>query len=148
MIEALRREIIPHTSGDFARGQAFGVIFMLETLKRRADWSVDFLAPQLQAQSDLAAVLKNILPEQAPPAAAIMGADGAAAMTVARDAGDARIAALIDWLAAATALDPVTREAAEAEIDRYIQRTLRHELMTSARPMFAEISLGRDVEKA
>lgn len=148
MIEALRKEIIPHTTGDFARGQAFGVIFMLETLKRRADWSAAFLRPQLQAQSALASALEPLLPAHAPRVGANDDGDASApAMLAARDEGDARIAAVIDWLAVDPTIDPAKRRAAETEIDRYITLTLRHELTTSARPMFAEISLGRDIEK-
>ena len=30
MVATLRKEVIPHIEGDFARGQAYGVIYMLE----------------------------------------------------------------------------------------------------------------------
>ena len=49
MVATLRKEVIPHIEGDFARGQAFGVIYMLNSLKLRASWSNEFLIEQLRA---------------------------------------------------------------------------------------------------
>ena len=34
MVATLRSEIIPHLDGEFARGQAFGVIYMLNNIRR------------------------------------------------------------------------------------------------------------------
>ena len=36
MVAMLRKEVIPHIEGDFARGQAYGVIYMLSSIKLRA----------------------------------------------------------------------------------------------------------------
>ena len=49
MIATLRREIIPHVEGDFARGQAFGLIYMLNSVRLRASWSNAFLLEQISA---------------------------------------------------------------------------------------------------
>ena len=49
MIATLRKEVIPHIDGDFARGQAYGVIYMLSSIKLRAAWSNAFLSEQLRA---------------------------------------------------------------------------------------------------
>lgn len=142
MIEALRLEVIPHTQGDFARGQAFGVIYMLEMMKRRAAWSTAFVGEQLAALTQLEGELADFdLPHEAgriPLTDGVMDED---AMIAARDAGDAAVSRLIEWLAA----NP--HHGADAAVATYLQRQLRHELTTSARPMFAEISLGRDIEK-
>jgi len=149
MVATLRNEVIPHIEDDFARGQAFGVIYMLNSLKLRASWSNEFLVEQLraleEASRDLAAVGAEI------PAGLVLGVhapDQAPASTeleAMRNQGDERISALIDWLAAHR--DSVSAEAAahvEAAIDRYLHRQLKWELSTSAKPMFVEISGGAE----
>ncbi len=150
MVATLRKEIIPRIAGDFARGQAYGVIYMLNSLKLRASWSNVFLAEQLRALDDVSRELEKLgadlpgapLPDVRAPAAL----PEAATLEAERDRGDARIGDLIEWLAAhGGALPPRARAAAEAAIDGYLNRQSRHEIATSARPMFREMSGG--VEK-
>ncbi|MDB5577850.1 MAG: hypothetical protein JWR80_3026 [Bradyrhizobium sp.] len=138
MVESLRRDIIPATQGEFVRGQAFGVIFLLESLKRRASWSPAFLGEQVAALTELREALDAIVPPPGMPRLLPIGD----ASEAARDTGDGEVAALIDWLAH----NPC--RAASAAIDCYLTRQIRHELTTSAKPMFAEISLGREQEEA
>lgn len=145
LIETLRREVLPRLEGEFVRGQTFGVIYMLNFLCLRASWSQGYLGPQLDALDELAVALGTLpgLPEAAPrPVIAARPAD-AAGLQEARDAGDAEVAALIDWLGTA-GLDEATEAATDTALKTYIRRQLRHELTTSARPMFAEISLGEE----
>lgn len=135
MIETLRNDVIPATEGEFVRGQAFGVIFLLESIKRRAGWSPGFLGEQTAALRALAEALAAV--EDRPsgmPNVDIPAETGVAA----RDAGDAQVATLIDWLAD----QPIP--AVSTAVDAYLSRQIRHELTTSARPMFAEMSLGRE----
>lgn len=138
MIETLRRDVIPASDGEFVRGQAFGIIFLLESIKRRAAWSPAFLGEQVGALADLAKTLAG-LPDRATgmPALSVP----TEATEAARDAGDAQVAALIDWLS------DHPHPAASAAVDVYLTRQIRHELTTSARPMFAEMSLGREQDK-
>jgi hypothetical protein len=160
MIEALRHEIIPHTEGDYPRGQAYGVIFLLQSLKLRADWSPVFLQEQLEALDELQAALARIdgLPANAPrpgntsgPGNAPLPVPGSGAspksMQVARDAGDQRVCDLIDWLQRPeNSVSPAIAKATHSAIDTYLRRQLRHEIKTSAKPMFAALSLGREVD--
>ncbi len=149
MAATLRKDIIPHVEGDFARGQAYGVIYMLNSLKLRASWSNAFLAEQLRALDDVSRELEKLgadlpgapLPDVRAPAAL----PDAATLEALRDGGDARLGELIAWLAAnSPSLSPEAREAAETAIDKYLNRQLRHEISTSARPMFVEMSGGAD----
>lgn len=149
MTEALRREVIPHLDGEFARGQVFGVIFMLNNLKMRAGWTQQFLGAQIDALSALANDLTAVedlpadMPRVSPPVAA-----GDAPTVEARDIGDGQVAALIDWLGEKEdRLPPASLLAVNAAIDAYLKRQIRHELITSAKPMFAEISLGREQQE-
>ncbi len=146
MIEALRQNVLPATEGESARGQIFGVIFLLKNLRLRAGWSPEFLGEQLDALEELRVALERIdgLPAEAPRPAKLdpplARPRSTAEMEKARDLGDARVCELIDWQAA----QPAKNEAVDRAVDGYLRRQLRHELSTSARPMFAEISLGRE----
>lgn len=149
MIAALRREVIPRTEGEFARGQAFGVVYMLESIKRRASWSNAFLGEQLAALDglgrDLAALGDHFPGAPLPEPTGVGALPDAADLERLRDAGDAGICRLIDWLAEhRPGLPADAVAAADAAIDRYIRRQLRFELATSARPMFEEISSGAE----
>jgi hypothetical protein len=149
MVATLRKEVIPHIEGDFARGQAFGVIYMLNSLKLRASWSNEFLVEQLRALEEAARELDEFGAEI--PAALVPGArapreaPASAELEAMRNQGDERISALIDWLAEHR--ESVSAEAAariEATIDRYLHRQLKWELSTSSKPMFVEISGGAE----
>lgn len=149
MVATLRKEIIPHIEGEYARGQAFGVIYMLNSLKLRASWSNAFLNEQLRALADLGRELEPLakqLPEATRlSAGAPTALPEAAALEAERDSGAQKLSDLIDWLAAeGRSLPPETRAATERAIDRYLSRQFRHELSTSAKPMFAEMSGGAE----
>ena len=47
MCATLRAEVLSRLDDEFARGQVFGVINLLNTFKVRADWSAGFLLQQL-----------------------------------------------------------------------------------------------------
>ena len=144
MAQALREHVVPATEGEFARGQIFGVIFMLNSLAQRTSWSPAFLGQQIAHQRTLAASLPPLPPDAPRIEAALPGTDDQQA---ARDTTDRAVCALIDWLAnCPAALSATDARIAEAAIAAYLSRQIRFELTTSARPMFREISLGTDKE--
>ncbi len=150
MVATLRKEVIPHIDGDFARGQAYGVIYMLSSIKLRAAWSNAFLSEQLRALEAASLELTTLAVElpgaPLPDACERAKLPDAAELEAERNAGDRRICELIDWLAAnrgTIAPDALAR--AEAAIDKYLNWQSRFELKTSAKPMFVEMSGG--VEK-
>ncbi len=155
MCATLRAEVLTRLDDDFARGQVFGVINLLNTFKVRADWSAGFLLQQLAAQQAAlagvtalaeAADLPTHLPAHPPGLAGELPvATPIAELLAARDAGNA---AITDWLAwldeqggalgeerAAQAL-ALLRQAMRAEVDI--------ELKAAPRPLFAEMSSGRE----
>jgi hypothetical protein len=150
IVQTLRLDIIPKLEGEFVRGQAFGIIYALKSLKLRTSWSPMFLIEQLDALQECGARLSAIahLPPEAPrPELPATYPHDAARLEALRDAGDAKISALIVWLGAHRAVLPEDAAlAADAAIKAYISRQLKHELKTSAKPMFAEISLGKEQE--
>lgn len=146
MIATLRNEVIPHVDGEFARGQAYGLIYMLNSLRLRADWSPAFVGEQLAAQRELAMMLQDLGIEAAllPEAGATDGID-MRALEACRDDNDRRICALLDWIDdQRSTLAPQRATAIDEALRRYMQRQLKWELSTSAKPMFAEISSGSE----
>jgi hypothetical protein len=146
MTATLRREVIPHVEGDYARGQAFGVIYMLNSLKLRASWSNAFLGGQLQvlagASRALEAVAADLPGAPRPDVQAPKDLPDAAALEAMRDEGDAKLCALIAWLADHGPPEVVAR--AQRIVDEYIDKQTKYELATSARPMFVEMSGGAE----
>lgn len=145
MVATLRQEVIPQIGSEFARGQAFGVIYMLNSIGMRANWSPEFVDAQIAAQLALAEALAPLLAgldAPALPQAATVGL-GVSALEAHRDDNEARVCALIEWHGRA-ALDVDRRLAIEAVFRSYMDRQLKHELQTSAKPMFAEMSSGAE----
>lgn len=152
MCTTLRAEVLTRLDDEFARGQVFGVINLLNTFKLRADWSAGFLAQQIAAQR---AAIEGValLVEELPQAAGMPSLPHGAApqptpiaeLLALRDEGNRAIGALLHWLDAAGAdLPPETA----AEVDRLLRAAMRAEveieLKHSPRPLFAEMSSGRD----
>lgn len=148
MIATLRQEVIPNLSGDFARGQAYGLIYMLNSIRLRASWSNEFLVEQLRALEMATEELSALAPRMpgAPqPQVVAPALPSASELEKQRTAGDKAICDLIDWLGAhrdELPDDVATR--ADAAIASYIQRQLRWDISTSAKPMFEEMSRGSD----
>jgi hypothetical protein len=149
MVATLRKDVIPHIEGEYARGQAFGVIYMLNSLKLRAAWSNAFLSEQLRALSDLTHELDPLAetlqeaPRLSVPSPAVL--PDAAALEAERDDGNRQLSELIDWLAAnGSSISPEAKAEAEHAIDRYLNRQFRYEMSTSAKPMFVEMSGGAE----
>jgi hypothetical protein len=149
MVATLRKEIIPNVEGEYARGQAYGVIYMLNSLKKRASWSNAFLTEQMRAleatSRELAALSPELPGAPLPETLAVVELPDASVLEAARDAADARLCELIDWMTVhGASLAPKARARADAAIDRYLNRQFRHEISTSAKPMFVEMSGGSE----
>ncbi len=146
MEATLRTEIIPRIDGEFARGQAFGVIYMLKSIRLRADWSPAFLGEQLGALEELSRTLTpHGLDADLVPQATAVALPDPRALEAVRDDGDRRVCALIDWLENHRDALPASQATAiDGALRHYLNRQLRWELSTSAKPMFAEMSSGND----
>ncbi len=152
MCATLRAEVLTRLDDEFARGQVFGVINLLNTFKTRADWSAGFLLQQIAAQrvavDGVAALARGqeaasalpALPHVVEPAVTPI-----ADLLAQRDQGNATIGALLGWLDAererlapeiAAQIETLLRASMRAEVDI--------ELKNSPRPLFAEMSSGRE----
>ncbi|TDU31750.1 hypothetical protein DFR24_1131 [Panacagrimonas perspica] len=145
MAATLRNEVIPHIGTEFARGQAFGVIYMLNSIGLRAAWSPAFVGEQIAAQIALRDALAPLLAGIDAPALPREGSPGldVQALESLRDDNEGRICALVEWHGSAN-LDAQRAAAIELQFRTYMDRQLKHELQTSAKPMFAEMSSGSE----
>ena len=154
MCATLQGEVLTRLDDEFARGQVYGVISLLNTFKARADWSAGFLLQQIEAQraalDGVAHLLRDVAALPPPP----LGPQRAAPVTTPivellalRDEGNRSIAAVFEWLdAQGTQLAPQ----AAAEAARLLRDAMRAEvdieLKNSPRPLFAQMSGARDEE--
>jgi hypothetical protein len=134
MCATLRAEVLPRLDDEFARGQVFGVINLLNTFRARADWSAGFLLQQIEAQRSALDAVAALLAQPAPPPLPV--ATPIAELLALRDDNNRRIGELLarpDIAAPAVAL---LRQAMRAEVDI--------ELKNAPRPLFAEMSSGEE----
>lgn len=149
MCATLRKEVLSRLDDEFARGQVFGVINLLNTFKVRADWSVGFLSQQVQSQCDALDQIARLSEGCADfPALSSRVAPQpitAGQLEVMRDDGNRQIGSLLVWLADHRA--QLTVEVA-TEIERLLRQAMRTEieieLKNSPRPLFAEMSSGQE----
>lgn len=146
LIATVRAEIIPRLDDEFARGQAYGVVDVLNNLKPRIDWLATPLAEEVAEQRALLAGLGAQFGAVAGyPAAAALPEAGNTARDVEqlRNRLDEQICAIIDWLGVQRATLPAEQVgAAEANIKQHLQRQLKRELSLTPKPLFGEISKG------
>jgi len=144
MCATLRSEVLTRLDDEFARGQVFGVINLLNTFKVRADWSTAFLLEQIAAQQQALDAVRPLvavpLPEgSAPPMTPI------AELLARRDEGNRALGAVLAWLDGEGA---TLADERRAEIGAHLRRAMRAEvdleLKHAPRPLFAEMSSGRE----
>lgn len=144
MCATLRSEVLTRLDDDFARGQVFGVINLLNTFKVRADWSSGFLLEQIAAQQRALDAIRPLigiaLPDEALPQPVAAGE-----LLARRDAGNRTLAEVMAWLDGDGArLPPQQRAEVEALLRQAMRAEVDLELKNSPRPLFAEMSSGRE----
>lgn len=145
MCATLRAEVLTRLDDEFARGQVFGVINLLNTLKVRADWSAVFLLEQLAAQQQALDAVRPLVAVPL-PTSGLPTTTPIADLLARRDDANRAIEAVLAWLDSdgGTALPAARR----AEIESHLRRAMRSEvdleLKHAPRPLFAEMSSGRE----
>ena len=152
MCATLRSEVLTRLDDEFARGQVFGVINLLNTFKVRADWSAGFLLEQIAAQRvalDGVAALLEGQPSAASlptmPVGEVPQPVPISELLAMREAGNRAIAGLLRWLdAQRSSLSPELVSGVEATLRTAMRAELSIELKNSPRPLFAEMSSGSE----
>src|ERR1700733_8119256 len=135
IIATLRTDVIPNVSDAYARGQAIGVIDVLNTIAPRLEWAGGSGPPAAQAV--------RALGPQAPAGTAglsdqALAAASSAALAAERDRLDGEISDLIAWAQSADARGDVA--AATALLRQHVHDELTREMKMTKKPLFAEIS--------
>lgn len=150
MTATLRQEVLTRLDDEFARGQVFGVINLLNTMRLRADWSTNFLHQEICAQREAfakvdAALAVGVLQAPAHPSGEAPPLLDANALIVLRDQGNQAIIDLLAWLwTAPEGLAVQQRTDLEAALRGSMRREVEVELKHSSKPMFAEMSQGTE----
>jgi hypothetical protein len=144
MCATLRTEVLTRLGDEFARGQVFGVINLLNTFKTRADWAAGFLLQQIAAQQAALNGVAALLPG-VPAAGALPQATPIAELLALRDALNLRIAEVLARLDAERAtLAPDMAAQVEALLRQAMRAEVDIELKNAPRPLFAEMSSGSE----
>lgn len=149
MCTTLRTEVLSRLDDEFARGQVFGVINLLNTFKSRADWSTHFLSQQVQAQCSALQAVQALL-QDVPDAPSLALRQAPVPVTPSelqtqRDEANREITQLLQWLDHARAQLPDEKaQAIEAQLRLSMRREIEIELKNSPRPLFSEMSSGRE----
>lgn len=151
MIEALRQHILPAVQGDFARGQVYGVIYMLEQFRLQLDWAVPPLLLQLKrqfkARTALAALCEGTDAPRWPHAtdSVPVNADGSELKTLCEEGND-WLVQVFEWLERARPALAADRAAAiEEEAKACAREVNAMEAQLTPRPMFQQMATGQDL---
>ena len=151
MCATLRTEVLSRLDDEFARGQVFGVINLLNTFKVRADWSAGFLLQQIAAQhaalDSVLALVKGQPSLRAP--VAVLAKDNASSTPInellaMRDQGNRSISEWLQWLDSEKGLDACVADAAIDLLRQAMRAEVQIELKNAPRPLFAEMSSGSE----
>lgn len=141
IVATLRNDVIPHVGDAYARGQAVGVIDLINNIGPRIEWA---RAPLIEAVKDKTALLAEVaplLPGLAPAGEAVavesLGSDELAAE---RDRLDGLIG---DAIALAHGAGEEGKSVL-TKLVRHLHDEQTRVMKTTRKPLFAEIASGRN----
>jgi hypothetical protein len=143
IITTLRNDVIPHVTEAYARGQAVGVIDLLNNIGPRLEWA---RGPLLIDIEEKRAVLRTVA--RCLPGSALSAGNEAISVTTdlqaERDRLDALLGDALAELMAEGAPNAPDRDQALALIRRHLHDSLTREMKLTRKPLFAEISSGKE----
>jgi mersacidin/lichenicidin family type 2 lantibiotic len=143
IIATLRTHVIPNVTDGYARGQAIGVIDLLNNIAPRLEWARAPLAEAVAERRNTIRAVRARLPQS--PAGGTELSDEALAcatsteLAAERDRLDGEIADLITWTHGDGARDHAAA-AAIALLRQHVRDELKREMKLTKKPLFAEIS--------
>jgi hypothetical protein len=142
MIATLRADVIPHVADPYARGQAVGVIDLLNAVAPRIEWARAPLRERLMAKRLVIDELSRIMAVDALPE---LDADraGTGELIDALARCDAVLSgAFAAAIEGGAALDATARDTALALLKAHVQQDMTAEMKLTRKPLFAEIAAG------
>lgn len=142
IIETLRVDVIAKLADPYARGQAVGVIDLLNNIGPRLEWARSPILASLHDKRALLAAVAPLIgstvPEATePPLETLSSAE----LLRQGDRLDAAIGDAIAMAHAHAARDPAAAEALDL-LTRYLHEALTQEMKMTRKPLFAEIASG------
>ena len=142
IIATLRTDVIPNVTDAYARGQAIGVIDLLNNIAPRLEWARAPLAEAVRERRKAVSAARALLP-QAPAGAAGLSEQAIAAassveLAAERDRLDGEISDLIAWTQGESAGGDIA--AATALLRQHVHEELARDMKLTRKPLFAEIS--------
>ncbi len=142
IIATLRTDVIPNVTDAFARGQAIGVIDLLNNIAPRLEWARAPLADAVAERRKAVSAARALVP-QAPAGMAGLSeqaitAASSADLAAERDRLDGEISDLIAWTQSESARGDVA--AATALLRQHVHEELARDMKLTRKPLFAEIS--------
>ncbi|BCH25324.1 hypothetical protein MesoLjLc_52630 [Mesorhizobium sp. L-8-10] len=148
IVATLRADVIPNVTDGYARGQAVGVIDLLNNIGPRIEWARE---PILEAVSEKTALLRSVgelMPEfpsasaGTPPATMSTGA-----LQAERDRLDAAIGDVLCAIHDGCGEGEARRQALGL-LKQHIHDDVAREMKLTRKPLFAEIASGTDAKTA
>jgi hypothetical protein len=144
MIATLRNHVIANISDAYARGQAIGVIDLLNNIGPRIEWARAPIVQAIEAKRKAIAEARALTPG-APKSAASPSIDAlveasSEALAAERDRLDGEVADLLQWCSGPAASGDAA--GAIAMLRRHIHDELTLEMKRTKKPLFAEIARG------
>jgi len=142
IMATLRADVIPNVTDAYARGQAIGVIDLLNNMAPRLEWARAPLAEAVAERRKAVTAARALVP-QAPAGAAGLSEQAVATASSAdlaaeRDRLDGEISDLIAWTQSESACGDVA--AAIALLRQHVHEELARDMKLTRKPLFAEIS--------
>jgi len=142
IIATLRTDVIPNVTDAYARGQAIGVIDLLNNIAPRLEWARAPLAEAVRQRREAVCAVRALVP-QAPAGAEglseqAIAAASAAELAAERDRLDGEVSDLIAWTQSESSRGDVA--AATALLRQHVHDELARDMKLTRKPLFAEIS--------
>ena len=142
IIATLRADVIPNVTDSYARGQAVGVIDLLNNIGPRLEWARAPILAALCERAELLATVGPLLGGSAPDLASLaIEAMSSAELLGEGDRLDAAIGDAIALAHARALVDPAATEALGL-LTRYLHEAATRDMKLTRKPLFAEIASG------
>ena len=144
IIATMRSDVIPHVADSYARGQAVGVIDLLNNIAPRVEWAQAPLARQIEEKRALLAGIADVVPGVLPEAPAAHPST-AEELLLAKGMLDAAIGDAIAMIWPRRHEPDFARAA--TLVQAHLHDEMAAEMKITRKPLFAEIASGGDGAK-
>lgn len=148
IVATLRTDVIPNIADGYARGQAVGVIDLLNNIRPRVEWARGPILDAVSQKNELLSRVGDLMPELSSPVAGeAVIAMSAAELSLERDRLDAEIGDVLARIHE-TSDGTDARRQALGLLRQHFHDELTREMKLTRKPLFAEIASGGDGKTA